>query len=203
MALLRRAYYWPQMVDDVAQYVKTCLVYQKDKSDRLTQAGLLEPLAIPKRPWESVSLDFITGLPKVGDLTTILVVVDRFSKYATFIAAPQYISAEDTTRLFFSHVVKYWGLPKDIVSDRESRFTSNFWTQLFKCLKSKLSHSSSFHPQSDGQTERFNGMLEEYIWHFVTGSQKNWVMLLDAAKLCFNSQKSSSTNKSAFEIVTG
>nr|XP_016441632.1 PREDICTED: uncharacterized protein LOC107767225 [Nicotiana tabacum] len=157
MALLRRAYYWPQMADDVAQYVKTCLVCQKDKSDRLTQAGLLEPLLVPKRPWKSVSLDFITGLPK----------------YATFIVAPKYISTEDTTQLFFSHVVKYWGLPKDIVSDRDSRFTSNFLTQLFKCLGSKLSHSSSFHPQSDGQTERFNGMLEEYHRHFVTGLQKN------------------------------
>jgi len=129
--------------------------------------------------------------------------VDRFSKYATFIASPQYILAEELARLFFSHVVKYWGQPKDIVSDRGSCFTSNFWTQLFKCLGSKLSHSSSFHPQSDGQTERFNGMLEEYLRHFVTGSQKNWVKLLDAAQLCFNSQKSSSTNKSAFEIVTG
>nr|XP_016496954.1 PREDICTED: uncharacterized protein LOC107815830 [Nicotiana tabacum] len=112
MALLRRAYYWPQMVDDIAQYVKTCLVSQKDKSDRLMQVGLLEPLAVPKRPWENVSLDFSTGLPMVGDLTTIL-------------------------------------------------------------------------------TERFNGMLEEYLRHFVTESQKNWLKLLDTAQLSFNSQKSS------------
>ncbi|XP_070006065.1 uncharacterized protein [Nicotiana sylvestris] len=74
---------------------------------------------------------------------------------------------------------------------------------VFQCLGSKLSDNSSFHPQSDGQTKRFNGMLEEYLRHFVTKSQKNWVKLLDAAQLCFNSQKSSSTNKSAFEIVTG
>ena len=156
---------------------------------------------MPKKPWESVSLDFITGLPKVGDVA--LVVVDRFSKYATFIPAPKYVSAEETAQLFFKHVVKYWGLPKDIVSDRDTPFTGNFWTELFKLLGSKLSMSSSAHPESDGQTERFNGMLEEYLWHFVTGNQKNWVDLLDVAQLCFNAQKTSSTNKSPFEIVTG
>ncbi|KAL0433909.1 UNVERIFIED_CONTAM: Transposon Tf2-11 polyprotein [Sesamum latifolium] len=161
------------------------------------------PLPIPKRPWESVSMDYISGLPKVGDLGSIIVVVDRLSKYATFIAAPKHVTAEGTAHLFFKHIVKYWGLPRDIVSDRDSRFTGVFWTELFKILGSKLSMSSSYHPQSDGQTERFNSMLEEYLRHFVRGTQKDWVKLLDVAQLCFNAQKSSSTNKSAFEIVTG
>jgi len=71
-------------------------------------------------------MDYISGLPKVGDLGTIIVVVDRFSKYATFIPAPKHVTAEGTAHLFFSHIVKYWGLPKDIVSDRDSRFTGAF-----------------------------------------------------------------------------
>ncbi|KAL0422585.1 UNVERIFIED_CONTAM: Transposon Tf2-11 polyprotein [Sesamum latifolium] len=116
---------------------------------------------------------------------------------------PKHVTAEGTAHLFFKHIVKYWGLPRDIVSDRDSRFTGVFWTELFKILGSKLSMSSSYHPQSDGQTERFNSMLEEYLRHFVRGTQKDWVKLLDVAQLCFNAQKSSSTNKSAFEIVTG
>ncbi|KAL0287106.1 UNVERIFIED_CONTAM: Transposon Ty3-I Gag-Pol polyprotein [Sesamum angustifolium] len=103
------------------------------------------------------------GLPKVGDLGSIIVVVDRLSKYATFIAAPKHFTAERTTHLFFKHVVKYWGLPKDIVSDRDSRFTGVFWTELLRLLESTLSMTSSYHPQSDGQTERFNSMLEEYL----------------------------------------
>jgi hypothetical protein len=148
-------------------------------------------------------MDFIAGLPRVGEIATILVVVDRFSKYATFIPAPKYVSAEETAQLFFKHVVKFWGVPRDIVSDRDSRFTGNFWTELFRLLGSKLSMSSSAHPESDGQTERFNGMVEEYLRHFVSGNQRNWVELLDVAQLCFNVQKSSSTNKSPFEIVTG
>ena len=77
---------------------------------------------------QSVSMDYITGLPKVGDLGSIIVVVDRFSKYATFIAAPKHVTAETTAHLFFAHIVKYWGLPRDIVSDRDSRFAGIFWT---------------------------------------------------------------------------
>ncbi|KAL0409742.1 UNVERIFIED_CONTAM: Transposon Tf2-11 polyprotein [Sesamum radiatum] len=158
-ALVQRAYYWPQMRDDVETYVRTCLIYQQDKADHQKKTGLLQPLPIPTRPRESVSMDYIFRLPK--------------------------------------------GLPKDIVSDRDSRFTGVFWTDLFKILGSKLSMSSSYHPQSDGQMERFNSMLEEYLRHFVRGTQKDWVKLLDVAQLCFNAQKSSSTNKSTFEIVTG
>jgi hypothetical protein len=84
------------MCDDVVEYVRTCLICQQDKPEHKKKAGLLEPLPVPKRPWESVSLDYITSLPKVGDIGTIVTMVDRFSKYATFVAAPKYISAEET-----------------------------------------------------------------------------------------------------------
>ncbi|KAL0313087.1 UNVERIFIED_CONTAM: Transposon Tf2-11 polyprotein [Sesamum radiatum] len=138
-----------------------------DKVDHQKKAGLLQPLPIPTRPWESVSMDYISGLPKVGDLGSIIVVVVRLSKYATFITAPKHVTIEETAHLFFKHIIKYWGLPKDIVSDRDSHFTGVFWTELFKILGPKLSMSSSYDLQSDGQTERFNSMLEEYLRHFV------------------------------------
>ena len=202
-ALVKQGYYWPQLREDVMDYTRTCLTCQQDKTERQKLAGLLEPLPTPTRPWESVSLDFINGLPKVGDISSILVVIDRFSKYATFIPTTKYCSAEETARLFFKFVVKYWGVPQHIVSDRDPRFTGNFWKELFNLLGSQLNISSSYHPQTDGQTERFNGMLEEYLRHFVSANQKNWTQLLDAAQFCFNSQKSSATNKSPFEIVNG
>ncbi|KAK3028694.1 hypothetical protein RJ639_038073 [Escallonia herrerae] len=201
LALLQQGHYWPQMGDEVQEYVKTCLVNRTRWSVRRKQ-GYYNRCRSP-RDRGSVSLDFIAGLPKVEDLGTILVVVDRFSKYASFIATPKYCSAEDTTQLFFKYVVKYWGMPQDIVSDQDSRFTGNFWTELFKLFGSQLSMSSSYHPESDGRMERFNSMLEEYLRHFVNATQKNWVKLLDVAQLCFNSRKSSSTGKSAFEIVNG
>ncbi|KAL2240912.1 UNVERIFIED_CONTAM: Transposon Tf2-11 polyprotein [Sesamum indicum] len=203
-ASVRRAYHWPQMRDDVETHVRTCLICQQDKADHQKKAGLLQPLPIPKRPWESVSMDYISGLPKVENLGSIIVVVDRLSKYATFIAAPKHVTAEGTAHLFYKHIVKHWGLPKDIVSDRDSRFTGVFRTELFKLLGSTRSMSSSYHPQSDGQTKRFNSTLEDYLRHFVRGTQKDWMKLLDVAQLYFNVQKSSSTtNKSAFEIITG
>ena len=92
---------------EVEQYVLTCLLCQQDKVEHSKPSGLLEPLPIPRRPWESVSLDFISALPKVGELGSILVVVDRFSKYATFIPAPLHYSADEASKLFLKYVVKY------------------------------------------------------------------------------------------------
>ena len=106
-ALVERTYYWPSMRDDVEAYVKTCLVCQQDKVGKSKPAGLLEPLPIAERPWESVSLDFISALPTSEGSGSILVVVDRFSKYGTFIPAPKDCTAEEAGRLFFKHVVKY------------------------------------------------------------------------------------------------
>ncbi|GMJ14825.1 hypothetical protein HRI_005151700 [Hibiscus trionum] len=155
------------MRQDIMDYTKTCLICQQDKVDRQKTARLLEPLSVPERPLESISLDFIMSLPKVRDLGAVFVVVDRFSKHAMFIPAPKYCSVEETTRSVFKHVVKYWGVPQDIVSDRDGRFTGKFWRELFRLLWSKLNLSSSYHPQTDGQIERFNGLLEEYLRHFV------------------------------------
>ena len=97
-ALVKQGYYWPQLLDDVMDYTRTCLTCQQDKTERQKIAGLLEPLPTPTRPWESVSLDFINGLPKIGDFSSILLIIDRFSKYATFIPTTKYCSAEETAR---------------------------------------------------------------------------------------------------------
>ena len=113
-ALLESAYYWPQIRDEVEAYVRTCLVCQQDKVEQRQPRGLLEPLPITERPWDNVTMEFIIGLPKSEDSWSIIVVVDRFSKYATIIAAPTNCTAEEMVRLFLKHVVKYWGLPKVI-----------------------------------------------------------------------------------------
>jgi len=148
-------------------------------------------------------LDFITHLPKVGEYDAILVVVDRFSKYATFLPTPKLFSTELTAKLFFKHIVKLWGIPSSIISDRDGRFINTFWTELFAFLRTTLNISSSYHPQTDGQTEWFNCLLEEYVRHFVDAHQKNWIQLLDVAQFCFNCHTSLSTRKSPFEIVSG
>ncbi|GKV36196.1 hypothetical protein SLEP1_g44351 [Rubroshorea leprosula] len=105
MALVEELYYWPRMRDDVEAYVRTCLVCQQDKIEQRQPGGLLEPLPGPERPWECVTMDFISALPQSEGCGSILVVVDRFSKYGTFIPAPRDCKAEEAARLFFKHVI--------------------------------------------------------------------------------------------------
>ena len=95
------------MYEDIELYVKTCLVCQQDKVEQGRTPGLLEPLPMPERPWESISMDFITCLPKSKGCDNIMAVVDRFSKYGVFIPVPTKFTAEDAARLFFRYVVKY------------------------------------------------------------------------------------------------
>ena len=173
MALLSRSYYWPRMGDDVQAYVKSCLVCQLDKIEKKKMEGLLQPLPIPEKPWQSISMDFIMGFPKARECKSIFVVVDRFSKYSVFMAALEACLAEKATNLFFSHVEKHFGLPKDIINDRYARFTGRFWVELFKLLSSELKFSTANHPQTDGQTKRINALLEEYLRHYVTATQKS------------------------------
>lgn len=128
-----------------------------------------------------------------------MVIVDRLTKYAIFLAAPKVCTADVATELFFKFVVKYFGIPEDIVSDRDPRFT-----ELFKTLGSQPKFSTTYHPQMDGQTEMMDALLEEeYLRHYFTGSQKNLVDLLDAAQFAYNLQKSSFTEMSPFELNLG
>ena len=126
-------------------------------------------------------MDFITSLPKSERCGSIMVVVDQYSKYVTFIAAPINCKADEVARLFVKYIVKLWGVPKSIVSDRDPRFTGCFWTELFKMLGTDLKFSTSFHPQTDGQTERINGLLEMYLRHYVSAHQRDWAKLPDIA----------------------
>ncbi|XXG53461.1 hypothetical protein AAC387_Pa03g1546 [Persea americana] len=119
LALVEERYYWPRMRYDIEAYVKTCLVCQQDKVEQKMPAGLLEPLPIPEYPWESVSLDFMMELPMSEGYWSIMLVVDRFSKYATFIPAAKEYPTKEATRLFLNLVVKYWGVPQSIISDRD------------------------------------------------------------------------------------
>lgn len=151
------------MRDDVEAYVKTCLVCQQDKVEHQLPTGLLEPLPIPERPWESVSMDFIVGLPSSEGCAWILVVVDRFSKYGVFIPAPKDCTAEQAAQLFLKHVVKHWGLPKTIVSDRDPRFTGRFWTELFKLLGTELNFSTAMHPRSNRKGKCAIGVVFEAL----------------------------------------
>ncbi|GKA38846.1 putative nucleotidyltransferase, ribonuclease H, partial [Tanacetum coccineum] len=193
LPLVKGTYYWPRMRDDVETFVRTCLIFQQDKIEQKKSGGLLEPLPTPKGPCKSVSMDFITCLPNLEGGGSIIVAVDRFSKYGTFIAAPPDVSANDTAKLFFKNVVKYWGVTHAIVSDRDPRFTGRFWTELFKIVGTDLNFFMSFHPQTD----RVNALLELYLRHYMSANQHDWDKLLDVAQFSYNMQHTASYEESS------
>ncbi len=129
---LKKSYYWPNLKDNAKEYVKACLTCQQNRTFNEKQAGLLQPLPIPEGPWESVSMDFMVRLPPSKGFDAIMVVVDRFNKMAHFIPTKDEATTQETGRLFFTHVFKHHGFPKDIVSDRNPKFTSKFWKALWK-----------------------------------------------------------------------
>ena len=125
--------------------------------------GLLQPLPIPTRAWEIVSLDFVEGIPKSTKFDTILVIIDKFYKYGHFIPLTHPYPAMTVAQLYVDHVYKLHGLPAVIISDRDKVFTSALWQQLFKLTDTTLNMSSSYHLQTDGQTERLNQCMETYL----------------------------------------
>jgi len=201
--LITRVYWWPRMRADIAQYIKSCESCQRNKAPTQSKYGLLHPLPVPSSPFESVSMDFITGLPKIGTHDSILVVVDRLSKYTMLFPCATTITAQQVATLYASQVVANHGWPKSVVSDRDKLFTSSFWQNLHSLWEVDLKMSTAYHPQTDGQTERMNRVLEETLRHFVSERQKNWSCLLPMAQFAINNSWKSSTNTTPFLLVHG
>eukprot|EP00250_Pteridium_aquilinum_P021954 c25270_g3_i1 orf=3378-4424(+) len=187
MELVAQSFFWPYMEKDVEACVCTCNVCLQDKAESRRTAGLLKPLQIPEGPWESISMDFITCLPLSGEFTGIYVVVDRSPKYSHFIPISTLCEAEDIARYFFKHVFNYHGLPWEIISDRDSRFTGNFWRMLFALAGTTLKFNSSYHPETDGQTEQVNQTLEDYLRHYIQLDRWDWSKFLDIVEYFYNS----------------
>ena len=155
------------MRSDITKFVRECSICQQAKVDHVLPAGLLQPLLIPQQIWEDIAMDFIVQLPASQGFSTILVVVDRLSKFGYFIPMKADFNSKLVAEAFINNIVKIHGFPKTIVSDRDRVFISSFWQQLFKAQGTTLAMSSSYHPQSDGQTENLNKTLEMYLRCFV------------------------------------
>ena len=164
---------------------------------------LLQPLPVPDRAWKVVSLDFIEGLPKSRGCSVILVVVDKFSKYGHFIPLAHPYTAMSVAHLYFNHIYKLHGLPNSIISDRDRIFTSNLWKELFRLSDTQLSMSSSYHPQTDGQTERLNQCLEGFLRCTVHACPRQWFKWLPLAEYWYNTSFHSALQLSPFEVLYG
>nr|ABA98110.1 retrotransposon protein, putative, Ty3-gypsy subclass [Oryza sativa Japonica Group] len=159
---LKQQFWWASMRREIAEYVALCDVCQRVKAEHQKPAGLLQPLKIPEWKWEEIGMDFITGLPRTSaGHDSIWVVVDRLTKVAHFIPVKTTYTGNKLVELYMARVVCLHGVPKKIVSDRGSQFTSKFWQKLQVEMGTRLNFSTAYHPQTDGQTERVNQILED------------------------------------------
>ena len=187
----------------VSELIRSCPVCQKNKTDHLHPAGLLQPLQVPTQVWSDIALDFIEGLPRVGGKSVILTVVDRFSKHAHFIALSHPYTAASVAKSFFKGIVRLHGFPASIVSDRDPMFTGNVWRDLFKLAGVKLRMSTAFHPQTNGQSEVVNRTIAMYL-RCITGDRpRSWIDWLPWAEYCYNTSYHSSLRTTPFEVVYG
>eukprot|EP00736_Rhodelphis_marinus_P005164 Rmarinus@m.14175 len=200
----KQSVYWIGMKIDILDYVNRCVYCKGGKPESGKTRGLLQPLPIPEGPWRSISMDFIVGLPEVGEYSGIMTVVDRFTKSARFVPMTTREDGGDVAELLFIHVISEKGFPSDIVSDRDPRFTGEVWQGLMKRAQTKLRMSTAHHPQTDGQTERMNRTLEEMLRvTLLENHNMDWVKLLPSIKLAYNSAKQSSTGMSPMEAEMG
>lgn len=199
--LLNRTYWWPRMSKEVRAYVKACELCIRTKTPRTAPPGFLQPLPVPFRPWSDISVDYITPLPNCKYRGTtfkhLLVVVCRLTKMRHFIPVPS-LDTEDLVDAFVARVYCLHGTPDNIVSDRGTQFVSQFWRELSARLDVTLKPSSAFHPESDGQTERINSSVEQYLRTFVNFHQDDWVRWLPLAEFAGNNVVSETTGVSPF-----
>jgi hypothetical protein len=204
MERVSRNYYFPGMRREIEQYVRNCDICRRAKHKTRKEHGKLQPLQVPTRPWESVTMDFIVKLPKSREPVTgveydsIMTVVDRFTKRAYFIPYLEATGAEETAYVFDRHIGANHGVPAETITDRDTRFKSRFWQGLMAARGIKHKMATTGHAQTDGQTERMNQVIEQYLRCFTNYQQDDWVKLLPMAQFAYNDSMNSVTGMTPF-----
>ena len=196
--LISKTYFWPRLRKDVTRYVRSCNNCRRAKTPRHAPYGKLKPLPIGERPWSSISMDYIEELPPSRGYDAILVVVCRLTKQVVFIPAHTTDKSTDLAQSFITNVFSKHGLPADIISDRGKLFVSKFWSSLCEALDIQSNLSTAYHPQTDGQTERINQSLEQYLRFYVNYQQDDWVDLLPIAEFVYNNTPHTATGVTPF-----
>ena len=210
LALLKASFLWPKLERDIARFVKKCVVCMMAKTHG-KNARLYTPLPIPNMPWEEVSLDFVLGLPRTQrNKDSIMVIVDRFSKMAHSVPCNKSNDASLIADLYFKEIVHLHGIPKTMVSDRDSKFLSHFWRTLWRKLGTSLLFSTSYHPQTDGQTEVTNRSLGNLLRSlgnllrsYIGKNVKQWDLIMPQIEFAYNRSMHRIVGKSPFEVVYG
>jgi hypothetical protein len=170
------------MKKSVTDVVQGCSICQQAKPDHNRYPGLLQPLPVTDSTWSMVSLDFVEGLPTSGHFNCILVVVDKYTKFAHFVPLKHPFTALSVAKVYMDNVYKLHGLPTSLISDRDKVFTRKLWKEIFGLAGVTLRMSSSYHPQIDGQTERVNQCMETFLRCFVHACPARWSQWLPLAE---------------------
>lgn len=200
---IKGVFYWRNMKAEIVNQVSECDICQRMKTENVLSPGLLQPLPIPEMPWQDIAMDFIEGLHKSGSMEVILVVVDRLTKYGHFVALKHPYTTQEIAETFLREIYKLHGLPRAIVTDKDAIFTSQFRQQLFKTMGTKLNMTTSYHPQSDGQTEKLNRCLEAYLRSMVFTNPRQWVKWLTLAEWWYNTNYHNSLKSTPFQALYG
>ncbi|GKA88411.1 putative reverse transcriptase domain-containing protein [Tanacetum coccineum] len=201
---LKKLYWWPNMKAIIAKYVGKCLTCSRVKAECQKPSSLLVQPEIPMWKWERITMDFITKLPKTSNgHDTIWVIVDRLTKSAHFIPTRETDSMETLTRLYIKEIVSRHGVPISIISDRDSHFTSRFWKSLQNALGTQLDMSTTYHPETDGQSERTIQTLEDMLRACVIDFGKGWEKHLPLVEFSYNNSYHASIKAAPFEALYG
>jgi transposase InsO family protein len=195
---ITRNYYIPSLHRRVKRYIQQCDSCQRNKPSRHAPYGEMKISETPTRPWEWITMDFITKLPVSEGNDMIMVVVDRLTKYAYMIPTTETINARAMANLLLRYIFANHGTPDKITSDRDKLFTSNMWQSLADQLGIEHRLSTAYHPQTNGQTERVNQTLEQYLRHYVNFQQNDWTGLLPMAQFAYNNAMHATTKETPF-----
>jgi transposase InsO family protein len=191
------------MTTEIADYVKGCTPCQANKPNTQARCAPLHVHDIPPHPWDTISMDIIRPLPKSKGYDAILVIVDWFSKRIILEPITTTLTSQGLAQIFIQWLFWNFGLPKKIISDRGSIFTSQFIKELYAMLDIKGNPSTAYHPQTDGQTERINQEVEIYLRFYLNYQQDNWSQQLPLAEFAYNDHQHSSTGHSPFTLTNG
>ena len=203
LELITQNYWWPGMKKDIQKYMASCNTCQTVKPDQQAKAAPLHPNEIPEGPWQVVSIDMMSLLPESKGFDTILVVVDWFTKKSFSLPTNSTIMSKGIATLYQDRVFSEHGIPKKVISDWGPQFVSKFMKELYETMGIKGNPSTAYHPQTDGQTERVNQSVEEFLTMFVNDKQDNWSDWLSIVQFCHNDHKHSAMTYSPFFLIYG
>lgn len=191
------------MLTSVKSYIRGCDTCLRVKSG--IAQGALQPLLVPAGRWERIGMDFVTKMPPGGpeSYDTICTIVNHLTKQVHWFPKHESCTAPEFAWLFVSNYVRLHGIPTTIVSDRDVKFMSDFWQELWKNMGTKLKVSTPFHPQTDGQAEKLNDIVKTYLRAFATKYHGDWPKLLGLAEFSYNSSEHKTTRRSPFETDLG